>query len=75
MFTEGLAAGTVSVKAGRDIRSWSLQMASRLPPQRGIPPEELVMGKIADFSSGSCVERRDSLSLGQWKDQRHLGCA
>lgn len=42
---------------------------------RGIPPEELVMGRIADFSSGSCVERRDSLSLGQWKDQRHLGCA
>lgn len=42
---------------------------------RGIPPEELVMGRRADFSSGSCVERRDNLSLGQWKDQRHLGCA
>lgn len=41
-------------------------------PRGEILPEELVMGKIADFGSESCVERRDSLSLRQWKDQRDI---
>lgn len=62
---EALAAGMVSVKAGRDIRSRSLQMASGRLPQRLIQPGGLVMGRTADLSSRSCMEKRVSQSLAK----------
>ena len=71
---EALAAGMVSVKSGRDIRSRSLRMASGLLPQRGIQSGDLVMGRTVDLSLRSCVEKRDSHSLAKRRAHRQPGC-